>query len=349
MHSRLWFHGDVDYVLQNDKGTEAIEGISLVLPMTKETQISSTSFARINNLRLLKMNNVHVTGSLEHLSNQLRWLCWHHYPLKCLQSIFHMDKLVVLDMQYSKLNIIWKGSKNCSSLVRDDMVTFNTVKRHVIHRHSNMVDTEHAGLPGPIRNKKISSALFDSPATAAKQKTCSIFFDIPPTTENKEYVELKFLAVYEAKTDGSVTTRISKVLDSHKASRYQRRFRSSHFKSQNSGTYFLVQLENEIVGGEKIVVCFEIAPSACIVVKMCQIQLFHRTHEGGFSIDKIHGHQIGFDLVETSGGLADKDYDSKSSSIIWEDEDPMINNKRDTEYIYMFHDNINGKFIIGKL
>ncbi|KAM7466184.1 hypothetical protein LguiB_013746 [Lonicera macranthoides] len=149
--------------------------------------------------------------------------------------------------------------------------------------------------------------------------------------QNKEYVELKFLAVYEAKTDGSVTTRISKVLDPHKASRYQRRFCSSHFKSQNSGTYFLVQLENEIVGGEKIVVCFEIAPSACIVVKMCQIQLFHRTREGGFSIDKFHGHQIGFDLVETSGGLADKDYDSKSSSIIWEDEDPMINNKRDTD------------------
>ncbi|KAM7462103.1 hypothetical protein LguiA_030224 [Lonicera macranthoides] len=187
------------------------------------------------------------------------------------------------------------------------MVTFNTVKRHVIHRHSNMVrnfidslsqvDTEHAGLP-----------------------------------ENKEYVDLKFLAVYEAKTNGSVTTRISKVFDPHK----------------NSGNYFLVQLENEIVGGEKIEVCFEIAPSACIVVKMCQVQLFHITHEGGFSIDKIHGHQIGFDLVETSSGLADKDYDSKGSSIIWEDEDPMINNKRDTEYIHMFHDNINGKFIIGK-
>ncbi|KAM7462111.1 hypothetical protein LguiA_030232 [Lonicera macranthoides] len=116
MRSRLWFHEDVDYVLQNDKGTDAIEGISLVLSTPTETKINSTSFARINNLQLLKMHNVHVTGSLEHLSNQLRWLCWHQYPLKCLQSVFHMEKLVVLDMQYSKLNTIWKGSKFLKSL-----------------------------------------------------------------------------------------------------------------------------------------------------------------------------------------------------------------------------------------
>ncbi|KAM7462121.1 hypothetical protein LguiA_030242 [Lonicera macranthoides] len=111
MRSLLWFHEDVDYVLQNDKETEAIEGISLVLSTPKETKIRSTSFARINNLRLLKMNNVHVTGSLEHLSNQLRWLCWHHYPLKYLQSNFQMEKLVVLDMRCSKIDTLWEGCK----------------------------------------------------------------------------------------------------------------------------------------------------------------------------------------------------------------------------------------------
>ncbi|KAM7466160.1 hypothetical protein LguiB_013722 [Lonicera macranthoides] len=612
MRSRLWFHEDVEYVLQNDKGTDAIEGISLVLSTPNETKISSTSFARINNLRLLKMHNVHVTGSLEHLSNQLRWLCWHHYPLKCLQSIFHMEKLVVLDMQYSKLNTIWIGSKflkslkilnlshsnllkvtvdfngvpmletllleectsllevhssigvlvrlahlnlkgckelrnlpdsicmlkslgylnltgcsnldklpenmgllknltslyidgcnkkelvnnswfsfiaswlplrrslgstrflpnsisslqcltvliardcnisdadfpveigslsslerldlgsnifgflpdslgllsklkylvvnncknlqsfpklppnvisvnmdhctsverlpdlsdgeksilihlqDCSSLVYSHaMVNFRTVKRLFIHGHSTVVrniidslsqvDTEHAGLPGPIRNKKISSALFDIPATTAKKKTCYIVFHIPPTTEKKHYVELKFLAVYEAKTDGSVTTRILKLINPHKATRYQQRFSSSHFKSQNCGNYFLVSglplgyPVDDIVGGERIEVCFEMAQSACIVVKMCQVQLFYGTPSKlGFSVDKIHGHKIGFDLVETSSGLAYKDYDSKRSSI-WEDEDLMINNKRDTEYILLFDDKFFDNFYIERL
>ncbi|KAM7462128.1 hypothetical protein LguiA_030249 [Lonicera macranthoides] len=304
MRSRLWFHEDVDYVLQNDKGTEAIEGISLVLPRTEETKISSTSFARINNLQLLKMHNVHVTGSLEHLSNQLRWLCWHHYPLKCLPSIFHMEELVVLDMQYSKLNTIWKGSK---------------------------VDTEHAGLPGPIRNKNISSPLFDIPATIEKKRTCSILFDIPSITENKEFLWIWLHAVYEAKTDGSVLTRISEVFDPHNASRYQcRRSCLSHFESRNRGNYYLegdIKLENEIVGGERIEVCFEIAPSACIVVKVCLLRLSYKTCTGDYSKVNIHGRKIGFDLVETSGGLANKDYDSKRSSIIWED----VNNEEDEE------------------
>ncbi|KAM7466180.1 hypothetical protein LguiB_013742 [Lonicera macranthoides] len=171
-----------------------------------------------------------------------------------------------------------------------------------------------------------------------------------PTTEKKDYFELKVLAVYEA-TDGSVSTRFFKVLNPHKTSCYQRRFCFSHFKSQNCGNYSFVSqipLKNEIEGGERIEVCFEIAPSACIVVKMCQVQLFHRRpYTGGFSIDKIHGHKIGFDLVERSSGLANKDDDSKRSSI-WEDEDLMINNKWDTEYIRIFDDKLYVSFVIER-
>ncbi|KAM7462130.1 hypothetical protein LguiA_030251 [Lonicera macranthoides] len=612
MRSRLWFHEDIDYVLQNDKGTEAIEGISLVLPRTEETKISSTSFARINNLRILKLHNVHVTGSLEHLSNQLRWLCWHHYPLKCLPSIFHMEKLVVLDMQYSKLNTIWKSSKflkslkilnlshsnllkgtmdfngvpmletlllegctsllkvhssigvlvrlahlnlegckelrnlpdsicmlkslgylnltgcsnldklpenmgllknltslyidgcnkrepvnnswfssivswvtlkrsagptrflpnsvsslqcltelrardcnisdgdipvdigrlsllkildlgsnifrflpdgltllskleelvvdgcqslqsvpklppnvrlvnmdnctsverlpdfsdgklpdlsdgqkyiffrldNCNSLAeRHNMVTFNNLNELIIKRNSNLVmnfmdslsqvDAEHAGLPGPIRNKNISSPLFDIPATTEKKRTCNILFDIPSITEKKDDVQLTVVAAYEAKTDGSVSTRISEELDPHNASRYQcRRSCLSHFESRNRGNYYLVgdiELKKEIVGGERIEVCFEIAPSACIVVKVCLLQLSYFTCTGDYSEVNIHGRKIGFDLVETSGGLANKDYDSKRSSIIWED----VNNEEDNEYIHLYHPSDISQLFIG--
>ncbi|KAM7466168.1 hypothetical protein LguiB_013730 [Lonicera macranthoides] len=292
------------------KGTDAIEGISLALSTPNETKISSASFARINNLRLLTMHNVHVTGSLEHLSNQLSSFAESH-----------------------------------------DMVNFNTLKRLCIYRHSNLVHNEHAGLPG--RNKNLSSPLFDIPETTEKKRTCSILFDIPPSTEKKDYFELKFLAVYEAKTDGSVSTSVNKVLDPHNASCYQcRRICFSHFKSRNCGNYSLVSripLEKEIVAGERIEVYFEIAPSAFIVVKICQVQLLHRPpYKGGFSVDKIHGHKIGFDLVETSSGLANNDNDSKRSSI-WEDEDLMINNKMESEYIYLFDDKLLKNFIIESL
>lgn len=152
----------------------------------------------------------------------------------------------------------------------------------------------------------------------------------------------------------SVSTHISKVLDPHKASRYQGRFCSFHFKSQNCGNYSLVSRiplgypSYEIVGGERIEVCFEIAPSARIVVKMYQVQLFHSTpNTGGFSVDKMHGHKIGFDLVGTSSRFANKDEDLKRSCI-WEDEDLMINNKRDTEYIHLFEDKHLDNFIIER-
>ncbi|KAM7462115.1 hypothetical protein LguiA_030236 [Lonicera macranthoides] len=184
--------------------------------------------------------------------------------------------------------------------------------------------------------------------TTEKNRTCSILFDIPPTSEKKDYVGLRVFAVYEANTNGSVSTRVTKVLDPHNASRYQcRRSCFSHFESRNRGNYYLVSRithEKEIVGGERIEVCFEIAPSACIVVKMCQLQLSYGTCTGDFSIDTIHGRKIGFDLVETSGGLANKDYDSKRSSIIWED----INNEGCNEYIFLCHSTRTGGFIIGR-
>ncbi|KAM7462110.1 hypothetical protein LguiA_030231 [Lonicera macranthoides] len=231
------------------------------------------------------------------------------------------------------------------------ILTTGLTGRAICQYVAGKVHNEHAGLPG--RNKNISSPLFDIPETTEKKRTCSILFDIPPSTEKKDYFELKFLAVYEAKTDGSVSTSVNKVLDPHNASCYQcRRICFSHFKSRNCGNYSLVSripLEKEIVAGERIEVYFEIAPYAFIVVKICQVQLLHRPpYKGGFSVDKIHGHKIGFDLVETSSGLANNDYDSKRSSI-WEDEDLMINNKMESEYIYLFDDKLLKNFIIESL
>ncbi|KAM7462118.1 hypothetical protein LguiA_030239 [Lonicera macranthoides] len=136
------------------------------------------------------------------------------------------------------------------------------------------------------------------------------------------------LVVYEAKKDGFVSTRVSRAI-------YPDNWKScfSHFESRYCGNYYLVSriprsfLWYEIAGIE---VVFEIAPSASIVVKMCQLQLLHRTpYTRGFSVDKIQGRKYGFDIPEARSGLANKDEDPKR--LIMEDEDQMINNKSDTE------------------
>ncbi|KAM7466177.1 hypothetical protein LguiB_013739 [Lonicera macranthoides] len=79
---------------------------------------------------------------------------------------------------------------------------------------------------------------------------------------------------------------------------------------------------------------------------MCQLQLFRRTPcTSGFSVDKTKGHKYGFDLAETSCRLANKDEDPKM--MIMEDEEQIINNKRDTKYIHLFDDRVADNFLIN--
>ncbi|OWM62962.1 hypothetical protein CDL15_Pgr020256 [Punica granatum] len=59
-------------------------------------------------LRLLELNNLHVDGDFGLISKELRWLCWHGFPLDFLPDELYMENLVVLDMQYSKLRSTWK-------------------------------------------------------------------------------------------------------------------------------------------------------------------------------------------------------------------------------------------------
>ncbi|XP_028114155.1 uncharacterized protein LOC114312138 [Camellia sinensis] len=115
--SRLWFHKDICDVLENNKGTEAVEGVILTgLPMVKKIQWSDKAFARMHNLRLLQINHVHLSGNFEHLLKELRWLCWHNCPLEYLPHNFHPEKLVILDMQFSKIRTLWKDGKHFKSL-----------------------------------------------------------------------------------------------------------------------------------------------------------------------------------------------------------------------------------------
>ncbi|KAL7177132.1 hypothetical protein ACSBR2_030464 [Camellia fascicularis] len=109
--SRLSFHEDVCYVLEKNKGTEAVEGVILTLPMLKKIQWSNKAFAGMPKLRLLRIDHVHLCGNFEHLFEELRWLCWHNCPLEYLPSYFHPEKLVILDMQFNKIKTLWKDDK----------------------------------------------------------------------------------------------------------------------------------------------------------------------------------------------------------------------------------------------
>ncbi|KAD1800798.1 hypothetical protein E3N88_42270 [Mikania micrantha] len=70
----------------------------------------SNVFKQMNNLRLLDVNDKFTTDEPSFLPNNLRWITWNHYPFSSL-PIPHKSKLVGLEMEYAKVQHLWKGTK----------------------------------------------------------------------------------------------------------------------------------------------------------------------------------------------------------------------------------------------
>ncbi|KAK0580367.1 hypothetical protein LWI29_001099 [Acer saccharum] len=81
----------------------------------------------MSNLRLLLINDVdvHLSEDLEYLSNELRVLEWHGYPLKSLPSSFQLQKLVQLSLSYSRIEYIWKDIKPSMKYLKTINLSFS--------------------------------------------------------------------------------------------------------------------------------------------------------------------------------------------------------------------------------
>lgn len=97
--------------------TEAVEGIMLDFS-NEEVHLtaSAKAFLKMTNLRLLKILNLQLPAGLESLSDELRLLQWHGYPLKSLPSSMEMDKTLECNMCYRRIEQFWKGIKPLNKL-----------------------------------------------------------------------------------------------------------------------------------------------------------------------------------------------------------------------------------------
>nr|XP_023927286.1 disease resistance-like protein DSC1 [Quercus suber] len=118
--SRLWCYKDVLHVLKNNTGTKFVEGIVLKMPADKNEHLSAEVFSRMKNLRFLKIGcedplpcfnrgHVQLAKGLSYLSNELRAIDWHGYPLISMPTNFQPIKLVELRMHCSGIKKLWKG------------------------------------------------------------------------------------------------------------------------------------------------------------------------------------------------------------------------------------------------
>ncbi|XP_065632749.1 disease resistance protein RPV1 [Quercus suber] len=114
--SILWSFEDINSVLTNNTGTEAIQGIVLELPESKEAYWNPDSLSKMHHLKLLRINNVQLLHEPKHLPISLRFLEWSGYPSKSLPSNFQSNELVELYMCRSCIEQLWKGAKSFEKL-----------------------------------------------------------------------------------------------------------------------------------------------------------------------------------------------------------------------------------------
>ncbi|WVZ00775.1 hypothetical protein V8G54_026844 [Vigna mungo] len=75
------------------------------------SEFSIDGLSKMKKLRLLILYHKSFSGSLNFLSQMLRYLLWHDYPFASLPSSFAAPGLVELNMPDSSINCLWEGRK----------------------------------------------------------------------------------------------------------------------------------------------------------------------------------------------------------------------------------------------
>ncbi|CAL8120941.1 unnamed protein product [Prunus armeniaca] len=124
--SRVWHHKDSFKILTEKNGTETIEGLVLDMHMyptinSNEKVLETNAFSRMQELKLLHLSHVKLRGCYAKFCSGLRWLCWFEFPLDSIPADFPVGSIIVLEMQYSNLRQVFKGTKYLPSLKTLDL------------------------------------------------------------------------------------------------------------------------------------------------------------------------------------------------------------------------------------
>ena len=82
--------------------------------------MNAEAFSKMKKLRWLKIGYeqppqdlirgpIQLPQGLSYISNELRAIDWHGYPLNSMPTSFQPNKLVELRMHYSDIKQLWKG------------------------------------------------------------------------------------------------------------------------------------------------------------------------------------------------------------------------------------------------
>ncbi|KAH9783039.1 Disease resistance-like protein DSC1 [Citrus sinensis] len=129
---------DSNYVL---KVIEALRSLEIWGVTIRDIHLGSRAFENMTNLRLLKFylhnlrgdpimsSKVHLDQGLDYLPEELRYLHWHGYPLRTLPTNLSTDKLVVLNLPCSNVELLWEEKKEAFKLKSVDLCNSQNLTR----------------------------------------------------------------------------------------------------------------------------------------------------------------------------------------------------------------------------
>jgi len=62
----------------------------------------------MDQLRLLQLEHVELTGDYGYLPKHLRWIYWKRFPLKYMPKNFFLGGVIAIDLKHSNLRLVWK-------------------------------------------------------------------------------------------------------------------------------------------------------------------------------------------------------------------------------------------------
>ena len=89
-----------------------IEALVIDCTMSINKYCNAELFERLPKLRLLKLVDVYdIKGNFKASFHELRCISWHACPWTRLPYTVQMQKLVFLDMPFSRLETLWKNAQ----------------------------------------------------------------------------------------------------------------------------------------------------------------------------------------------------------------------------------------------
>ncbi|XP_056174738.1 disease resistance protein L6-like [Syzygium oleosum] len=105
--SWVWNQEEGPDFVHNKKGTET--AAAFYMELLRDSVLTSEDFIEVPNIRFLKISGRTLSGDLEGLFSELRWLCWQRCPKEMQATNFCPKNLVILDLSHSSIDEHWGG------------------------------------------------------------------------------------------------------------------------------------------------------------------------------------------------------------------------------------------------